>query len=587
MLGALLLAPTAHALAPAAASPSADPYQAWADSVIGKGVAAGGASAATVAIVKDGKIVAVRGYGRPGPDASRPVDPARDRFQIASVSKTFAGLLLADLVLSGQMPPLDTPANAVLKRVTVPTLGGRPIRLRHLVSHAAGFEERGFGYFDSGRMAAIPTGDDIRAIMPAQVRPAGAAIVYANISAPLVALAIEDATGRRYGDLVAERLLRPIGMAATRFNLSGVADAALVRPFRPGGSLIPRQFNAPFFAPTGSIETTAPDMARYMLAMLGDGSGGLRQGVPALATRPLAGNGPGLDGIGAFWMLGHWGKSRTWEHAGGLAGVAATLVLVPDQKLGLFVAWAAPAPPLGYGDIRDSFLQRFVGPVALAPAMAGADRGIEGRYWAERRPHSTAEMLFFLGATTDVVRTDAGILINGQPVTRIGPGLYERQPSPGRAPARWLFRAGELRERVGVARKVTGLADPHLQLILALTGAGLAFSGLFAAIWARGPARWMAPAGALVAAAVPATVLVLGGPEAIADAMQNGQTLAFSIGGGLTVLLAGQGLALLALTGRSRAGRLPARLHLALAGVGALLLATMLTFWRLPFPLHG
>lgn len=569
-----------------AAPAIANPYEDWADAVIGKGVAAGGASAASVAIVKDGQVVAIRGYGKPDPKATRSVDPVRDYFQIASVSKTFAGLLLLDLVRTGEMPSLDTPAKAVLKRVQLPAMDGQPILLRHLLTHSAGFEERGFGYFDVSRMAVPATGADIRAVLPAQVRRVGSASVYANISAPLVAMAIEDATGRSYGDLLAERLLRPVGMGATRLNLTGKATPGLVVPFAPGGAEIPRSFNAPFFAPTGSIETTAPDMARYMLAMLGEGSAPLPPELRRLATTALASNGPGLDSIGAFWFLSRWGSEPTFEHAGGLPGVASTLVIVPDQRLGLFVAWTASAPPLGYGEIRDSFLAQFLGQPARTVGIGGSDPGIEGRYWTERRPHSTAEVLFFLGAVSEVTRTADGIAINGKPVTRIAPGLYEEQAAPGRAPTRWLFRDGEMRERVGIARKVSGIADPLVQLVLAAVGLVLALTGLFATIWARGPSRWAAPLAGLAAGGVPAIVFASGGPEAIADAMQHGNTLPFTLAGFITVILLLSGLALFVLAIRQPA-RVLVRLHLALVAAGALMLGGMLAFWHVPFPLHG
>ena len=575
-------------LAVLAAAPAlaADPYAEWADTVIGKGVDVGGASAATVAIVADGKVVLVRGYGHADRKGGKPVDPARDRFQIASVSKTFAGLLLADLVQSGEMPTLETPANDVLTRLKLPASGGRPITLRHLASHSAGFEERGFAYFDQTRMQKPPSGADIRALLPAQVRPAGSAVVYANISAPLVATAIEDRTGRRYADLLAERLLGPLGMASTRLNARGEPSADLVQPFRPDGTVIPRHFNAPFFSPTGSIETTAPDMARYMLAVLGEGPTPLPATVRAAAIRPLGRNGPGLDSIGAFWFLGRWGDARTVEHAGGLSGVAATLVLVPERRLGLFVAWAAPAPPLGYGEIRDGFLATFVGAPGATRPVGGTDEGIEGRYWAERRPQTTAEQLFGLSAVTEVVRTPQGLAINGKPAVRIAPNLYEEQAAPGRAPARWLFQAGTLRERAGIARKVAGLADPQNQLWLALAGFALAASGLFAAIWARGRARALAPFAAVCALALPATVLALGGPEAIANLMQHGTDWPFRLGGFLTWLLLTAGLLLL-FHGVRGPGRLPARLHVVAVGLGSLLLAGCLFHWRLPFPLHG
>lgn len=570
----------------ASAQAAANSYEDWADTVIGKGVAAGGASAATVAIVKDGQVVAVRGYGKPLPGATRRIDPARDQFQIASVSKTFTGLLLLDLVRTGAMPSLDTPANAVLKRVKLPAMGGKPILLRHLLTHSAGFEERGFGYFDLNRMSVPATGADIRAILPAQVRPAGTASVYANISAPLVAMAIEDATGRLYAELLAERLLRPLGMDATRLNVSGKPTPGLVVPFAPGGNEIPRNFNAPFFAPTGSIETTAPDMARYMLAMMGENGAMLSPEVRRMATSPLASNGPGLDSIGAFWFLSRWGDQPTWEHAGGLSGVASTLVIVPEQRLGLFVAWTASAPPLGYGEIRDSFLSQFAGLPQRTGAVGGSDPGIEGRYWTERRPQSTAEMLFFLGAVTEVTRTAEGIAINGKPVTRIGPGLYEEQAAPGRAPARWLFTNGTLAERVSIARKVSGISDPYNQILAAAAGLVLALTGLLAVIWARGPARWLAPGAALAAGGIPGTVFAFSGPDAIASAMQSGETLPFSIAAFLTAALLVLGLALVVLALRS-ASRLPVRLHLAAVGGGALIFGGILTFWHVPFPLHG
>ncbi|MFA7541990.1 MAG: serine hydrolase, partial [Lysobacterales bacterium] len=67
--------------------------------------------------------------GRIGPEVA---------FEIGSVTKTMAGILLADLIASGEASLDDTLAGHLPTGAAVPDFQGQPIRLRHLVTHTSG-----------------------------------------------------------------------------------------------------------------------------------------------------------------------------------------------------------------------------------------------------------------------------------------------------------------------------------------------------------------------------------------------------------------------------------------------------------------
>ena len=543
LAAALLLLAIAAPAAAEGSDRSTGWAKAWADRVIGGGVAEGRASGAVVAVVENGGIVALEGYGVADRPGGRPVDPAATRFQIASVSKTFTGALLGFAVDDGRIRSLDEPANRYLRRARL----REAVTLRQLVTHSAGFEERGFAYFTQGKTTIPASAAYIRRAIPETVRPPGSRIVYANIDPALIGVALEDVSGRPLRDEMQTRLFGPLGMTSSRLSYDATAHPDLVRPYSDG-QLRAKSFNAPFFAPTGSVETTGRDMATYLNAMLGYRPDVIDRGDLHRLFQPLARNHPDLDPLGVFWYLTRWGPARIAEHAGGIGPAGAWVILAPDARVGVFVAWAGGAPSFDYGLIHDSFLTAALGsppkPEFLKPAPNPA--GITGRYWDERRPQTIAETVFGLPAVKTVTERDGALWIDRKgPYRPISPTTFVLDAPVGRLGDTVVFGQGELIQRASYAPRVSGLADPGVQAQIVHTA--LLLSGLLGLLLAAigpGVRRPLGLAGAIAAAAVPVTLyLALGGPGFIQE-MQDGSRLRFFVLAISTLILGATGLSL-------------------------------------------
>src|SRR6185437_5435209 len=114
-------------------------------------------SGAVVAVVKDGKVLYAQGYGHSDIAKGTPVNPATSLFRIGSTSKLFTWTAVMQLVEQGKLD-LDADVNTYLKDFKIPNTYAKPVTLRNLLTHNAGFEDGALGYLildDSTRVLPI------------------------------------------------------------------------------------------------------------------------------------------------------------------------------------------------------------------------------------------------------------------------------------------------------------------------------------------------------------------------------------------------------------------------------------------------
>ena len=144
-------------------------------------------------------------------DTGRAVE-ANDPVRIASISKLIMALAALRLVDEGKLD-LDRDVSDYLGwKVRSPYHPDAPVTLAHLLSHRAGLSDAA-GY-------SIPLGESLKAKLadPQAWRetdkPGEAAFEYANLGSPLVATALEAASGERYDRLVERLVFAPLGVKA-------------------------------------------------------------------------------------------------------------------------------------------------------------------------------------------------------------------------------------------------------------------------------------------------------------------------------------------------------------------------------------
>ncbi|WP_262348162.1 serine hydrolase domain-containing protein [Cellulosimicrobium cellulans] len=409
---------------------------------------------AAVAVVHDGQVVTTRGYGwaDTGTESGEavPVDPDRTLFRPGSVSKLVTATAVMQLVEAGDVD-LDTDVSAYVD-IDVPRSFDDPITLRHLLTHTAGFEER-----IRGLIGAEGTPVDLRAALaidpPEQVYRPGTVPAYSNYGNALAGYVVERVSGEPFEQYVREHVLEPAGMTTATFGQPVPADLRDRLALGYGTASGPSTgFEVVGVAPAGALSASAADMARFMLALLGEPPTGeqvldadtlaLMQ-APALDEDDLGTLAGGLRmGLGFFQedRNGH----RVVGHGGDTNAFHSHLQLYPDERTGVFVSVnGSGAGALDSLELREQLMQgfadRYFPPADAADAAAATATGtavdadtarehaaaLAGAYTDSRAMRSTFLHATELLAVTHVTAEDDGrVLVAPGPLTD-RPVLYE------------------------------------------------------------------------------------------------------------------------------------------------------------------
>lgn len=181
-------------------------------------------AAVVVRFDREGKVETRIAEGGADPAHGRAVT-ADDPVRIASVSKLVVALGVLRLVEAGKLD-LDRDVSDYLGwQLRHPAFADRPITLAQLLGHRAGLTDD-VNY-------ALPLDADLEKTLadPAawdKARPPGGDFAYANMNYPVIAAAIEGATGERFDAAMRRLVFRPLGLDAC-FNWPTCSDSAVAR----------------------------------------------------------------------------------------------------------------------------------------------------------------------------------------------------------------------------------------------------------------------------------------------------------------------------------------------------------------------
>jgi hypothetical protein len=178
--------------------------------------------------------------------------------------------LVMQLVEEGRLD-LDRDVNNYLD-FRIPDAFGKPITMRHLMTHTPGFAERYRGIYEPD--ATTPLGQQLRGNIPARVYPPGSTMAYTNYGTALAGYIVERLRGRPFETLVQERIFAPVGMVRSSFGRPPPAPLArqLVSGYKPGSREAYR-FEVLGGAPAGALSATGGDMGRFLLMLMNGGQG--------------------------------------------------------------------------------------------------------------------------------------------------------------------------------------------------------------------------------------------------------------------------------------------------------------------------
>ncbi|RXS83942.1 class A beta-lactamase-related serine hydrolase [Streptomyces sp. TM32] len=223
-------------------------------------------------------VVAVTRHGRrtvmTGGSALTPPTPRHAlRYELGSLSKTFTVLLLADLARAGALS-LDDRLAVHLPEVPPAHPQSRRITLRHLATHTSGLPripadlipgalvkpyDNGYARYDTERL--------LHAF--ARTRPRnrpGTRWRYSNFGLALLGPAMSHAAGAGYATLLADRVLRPLGLTGTTLGPGTTGTDAIGH--RANGVTPVRSTEMGAFVAAGSVRATPGDLLTYLEALL-------------------------------------------------------------------------------------------------------------------------------------------------------------------------------------------------------------------------------------------------------------------------------------------------------------------------------
>src|SRR5215211_7492894 len=351
---------------------------------------------ATISVVKDGKLLFAKGYGYADVEKKKPVLPQETLFRPGSISKLFTWTAIMQLFEQGRLD-LDRDVNEYLD-YKIPDAFGKPITLKHIMTHTPGFEEQIKDLFltDSTKPNL---GQYLKTHIPKRIYPPGTVPAYSNYATAVAGYIVERVSGRPFDEYVAENILKPLNMTHSTFTQPLPSDlASLMSSGYRRGSDEAGPFEIINAFPAGSLSSSATDMAQFMIAHLADGQLGNVQILKPETTRLMHSRLFALDDRTNAMCYGFYEESRNGHriigHGGDTVYFHSDLHLVLDQKLGFYVSYnsAGRGDSSGRTNLWQAFLDRYY-PYAETPATSATAKqdaqAVAGTYVLSRKSESS------------------------------------------------------------------------------------------------------------------------------------------------------------------------------------------------------
>ena len=300
----------------------------------------------SVAVIRDFEVHWAKGYGTADMVTGAPVD-TETLFQAASISKPVTAMAALTAVQE-DLFSLDDDINSILRSWTLPGggfTGERPVTPRLLFSHTAGLGDgHGFPGYEPDAPRPTPVqifeGEPPSNVGPVElVRPPLTAMHYSGGGTTIMQLALTDARGVPFPDLMRRTVLEPVGMTRSTFEqpLPPALDTNAARGHRGDG--LPMglaKWHAYAALAAAGLWTTPTDLARFAIevqkAARGDPDRVLSR---ASAQEMLSPVGVGSYGVGLH--IEQRGQGWYFSHGGGNWGFVCYLTAHKARGYGVVV----------------------------------------------------------------------------------------------------------------------------------------------------------------------------------------------------------------------------------------------------------
>lgn len=284
----------------------------------------------SVLAAERGKVIFKKGFGEANLEWDIPNAPDT-KFRIGSITKQFTSMLVLQLVQEGKLK-LDDTVSAILPWYRQDT--GTRFTVHHLLNHTSGLPNYTNAEFFAGPgRRTWGTEAFVKQFCSGDLEfEPGAEYRYSNSGYFLLGAVIEQVTGKSYERNLRERILDPLGMKDTGYDLQEIILPKHASGYmRRGGQVTAADYvdlSTPGAA--GAMYSTVEDMVRWDQALYTNTLLG-----PELKAKMFT---PGLGQYGYGWgirtlPIGPGKAERTLvRHSGDIPGFSSYIMRVPEER---------------------------------------------------------------------------------------------------------------------------------------------------------------------------------------------------------------------------------------------------------------
>ncbi|MHA1906058.1 MAG: serine hydrolase domain-containing protein, partial [Candidatus Thorarchaeota archaeon] len=362
---------------------------------------------AHLSVVKDGSIYFSNGYGHSvnGTEVKL-VDANRTLFRVGSLSKAVTATAVLQLTEQGLID-LDADVNDYLEAFKIPDTFSEPIRIEHLLSHTAGFENTVMPVYLATYDNFPSLEETLMSEIPQRITSPGKVAMYSNFGYALLGYIVAQVSGMSFSDYVQSEIFTPLSMSNTYFDQ--MLPSEVLSEFTGGYSYssyegyirTPNEYATLY--PAAGLITTAEDYGRFLIAHLNNGlyNGNriLQSDTISLMHEVQFEAQPGMDGVcygfyernmNDLQMIGHGGITY-WFHA--------TEVMIPEENIGIYVCYNTNTAGSAGKELVEAFVDRYFPVSKDITPLDGHENRVErylGEYINSHAYFSSAKKLEYL-----------------------------------------------------------------------------------------------------------------------------------------------------------------------------------------------
>ena len=303
-------------------------------------------NAVSIGIYNDGEEI-IKHYGELDKGKNNPPTD-KTIYEIASVTKTLTGLLVAQAEMEGKLSIEDDVQKYLGSKYSNLSYEGVPLKIKHLLTHTAGlplfFPESINDLFDDitdelpfqiseieSKYSKSQFLNDLETVSLDTIP--GTRFSYGNIE--IIGFILEKVYEKSLDEILVDKICNASNMPDTRIKLNEEQKIRLANGYF--GSNVAPHMNTQLWGPGGGGKSTMPDLLNYMKLQLDKSNEAVQQTHQILYDKEVIYGDPD-NKIGYYWIINKdddWGKYM--YHHGGAFGMQNLLFIYPEKNIGMSI----------------------------------------------------------------------------------------------------------------------------------------------------------------------------------------------------------------------------------------------------------